>query len=70
MASRQEIRILARLPDGSLRCAVRYSDKPGWMWVYEGRSKLRLLGDIIVSLDTLPDSAEAFAASLGFSLVP
>jgi hypothetical protein len=28
----QEVRIFARLPDGSLRVAKREHDSPGWQW--------------------------------------
>ena len=63
MSGQQEVRIFARLSDGSLRRAVRYKDQPGWQWVYEGASKQHLLGDIIVNFfaDVLPESAAEFA---------
>lgn len=65
----KEARILARLPDGSLRRAVHYKDRPDWQWVYDGASKQHLLGDIIVNLsEPLPANAAAFAAALGFVL--
>jgi hypothetical protein len=48
---------------------VRYSDKAEWQWVYNGESKLRMLGDIIVDLsEPLPANAAAFADALGFQL--
>ena len=69
-----EIRILARLSNGSLRRAERHPDNPmgpQWRWVYEGMSKQQLLADIIVSFpnDKLPTTAAEFAAALGFNLV-
>jgi hypothetical protein len=69
MASRQDIRVFARLPDGSIRLAARYSNQPGWQWVYSGESKVRMLGDIIVNLsEPLPATDAAFADALGFQL--
>lgn len=68
----QDIRIFARLGDGTLRRAVRYSDTPGWIWMYEGSGPLRRLGDIVVCAATeaaLPQSASAFADAFGITLV-
>ena len=67
----QEIRVYARLPDGSIRRAVRPHDQPGWSWVYDGEAEVRRNGDITVALsEPLPANAAAFAAALGFSVVP
>ena len=67
----QEIRIYARLPDGSIRRAVRPHDQPGWSWVYDGETATRRNGDIVVSLsEPLPANAAGFAAALGFSVTP
>ena len=61
----QEIRIYARLPDGSVRRAVRPHDRPEWSWVYDGEAATRRLGDIIVSLsEPLPANVTEFLATL------
>ncbi len=63
----QEIRVYARLPNGSIRRAVRPHDQPGWSWVYDGEAATRRNGDIVVHLsEPLPATATEFAAALGF----
>ena len=70
MSGQQEVRIFARTSDGRIRRAMRYHNSPGWIWIYEGESEARRLGDITVSFpdDVLPTSAADFAAALGFSV--
>jgi hypothetical protein len=59
----QPIRIFARLPDGSIRRAVRPHDRPEWSWVNDGEAATRRLGDIVVTLTPpLPANATEFIA--------
>ena len=64
----QEIRIYARLPDGSVRRAVRPHDRPEWSWVYDGEAATRRLGDITVRLsEPLPANATEFLVAVSSS---
>jgi hypothetical protein len=52
----QDVRIFARLPDGTLRVAVHAHDAPGWSWLIAGPSGPSALnGDVVLSVASVAD---------------
>lgn len=46
----QNVRILARMFDGTLRIALRYGDQPGWLWAVASISEQQFNGDVIIQI--------------------
>jgi len=52
----QEVRIFARLSDGTMRRLVRHRDRPYWFWLQANDvAPLKILGDVVLAVDTLAD---------------
>jgi hypothetical protein len=69
----KDVRLFARLGDGSLRRAVRYRDAPGWIWMSARDDAQQFNGDIIISVpnaDTLPHSQGELAIHLMYGSKP
>ena len=59
----KDVRIFARLPDGTVRQAVRFGDSPTWSWVLNNESEVERQGDVILSfanVGLLPKDALGF----------
>jgi hypothetical protein len=72
MQKLRDIRVFTRTPDGTVRQAIHFGDRPEWEWVISGSGALDRRGDLILNLsdDKLPQNADEFFLGIPGARLP